>query len=252
MSKLTVRQIKQLLEAQDEISAELLQLLKEDPRVSVRNLYLKYLQRLEQEEKEKIRLQRLYTYERKSVFRNKLVVGLDEVGRGPLAGPVFAAAVILPQNFYIKGLNDSKKLSPAKREELAEQIKENSLAWSIASASVQEIDGLNILNAAQIAMLRALNKLTLKPDYVLVDGNSFPPSVFPVETVVGGDSQCACIAAASILAKVERDRVMVQYAQKFPQYGFEKNKGYGTKEHLLALQRWGPCELHRKTFLKNF
>lgn len=252
MSRLTVEQIKQLLETRNEISSELLQLIEQDPRTTVRRLYLKYKRWKEKEEREKIRLQELYAYEKEPFFHNKLVAGVDEAGRGPLAGPVYAAAVILPSNSYLKDLNDSKKLSQSKREELAAQIKEISLAWSIAAASVKEIDELNILKAAHLAMYRALKKLSIKPDYVLVDGNNFPPCEFQVQTVVGGDSKCACIAAASILAKVERDRIMGQYAKKFPLYGFEKNKGYGTKEHLLAIQTWGPCELHRKTFLKNF
>lgn len=180
------------------------------------------------------------------------ICGVDEAGRGPLAGPVCAAAVILPVNCIIDGLNDSKKLSEKKREALFDVIKEKALAYSIAYGSVGEIEKFNILEATFIAMNRAINSLLPKADYALIDGNRVPKGItVPCETVVKGDSKSYCVAAASILAKVTRDRLMLEYHDKYPQYGFINHKGYGTKEHYEAIGKYGICEIHRPSFLKN-
>lgn len=181
----------------------------------------------------------------------KLICGIDEAGRGPLAGPVCAAAVILPRGLEIPGLDDSKKLSEKKREELFEQIKEKALCYGIAFAEVEEIERLNILGATFLAMNRAFEKLSLKPDAALVDGNRDPGLGLDTRLVVKGDSRCADIAAASILAKVTRDRYMLEMDKLYPQYHFEKHKGYGTKLHYEALRQFGPSPIHRPSFLRK-
>ena len=177
------------------------------------------------------------------------VAGVDEAGRGPLAGPVFAAAVILPKGFRYKGLNDSKQLDPPTREKLALRIKQHAI-WAVAYADVEEIDRLNILWASLEAMVRALNSLSVVPPRVLVDGNKLPRTPFPCEakTVIDGDAKYACIAAASIIAKTERDKYMREICPRYPEYGFGKHFGYSTPEHKAALREHGPCEIHRKSF----
>ena len=177
------------------------------------------------------------------------ICGVDEAGRGPLAGPVCAAAVILPPDFALPGLNDSKKLSEKKRELLFPMIQEKAVAWSVAFASVEEIEELNILRATFLAMNRAISGLDPRPDLALIDGNQNREIAMPNRTVVHGDARCACIAAASILAKVSRDLLMVELAKHYPQYGFEKHKGYGTKAHYEALRAYGPSPVHRPSFL---
>jgi len=177
-----------------------------------------------------------------------LVAGVDEAGRGPLAGPVFAAAVILDDLLPIKGLADSKKLTPKKREYLYDLIKAQALCFCVATASVEEIDQLNILQATLLAMQRAVKGLRLKPTKVLVDGNRLPVLNIRAEAIVKGDSTVPSISAASILAKVERDRWCVEIDAQFPHYGFLAHKGYGTPVHLRALQEHGPCDLHRRSF----
>lgn len=181
----------------------------------------------------------------------KYICGVDEAGRGPLAGPVCAAAVILPSNIEIPGLNDSKKLSDKRRRELMPVIKECALAYGIAFADEGEIDSINILQATFLAMERAISQLSIKPDLALIDGNRDKDFGIPVKTVVHGDSLSASIAAASVLAKVTRDDLMLEMADKYPQYGFEIHKGYGTKAHYAALLQHGPCPIHRMTFLKK-
>lgn len=181
----------------------------------------------------------------------KLICGVDEAGRGPLAGPVCAAAVILPPNVQIPGLNDSKKLSDKKRRELFPIIKEQSIAYAIAFADHKLIDEINILQATFYAMEQAITQLPVKPDLALIDGNRERDFGVPVQTVVHGDSLSASIAAASVLAKVTRDDLMLEMAQAYPQYGFEIHKGYGTKAHYEALAQNGPCPIHRMTFLKK-
>ena len=181
----------------------------------------------------------------------RLICGVDEAGRGPLAGPVCAAAVILPANIDIPGLNDSKKLTDRKRRELFPIICEKAVAYGIAFADHKEIDEINILQATYLAMERAIAKLTVKQEFALIDGNRAKDFGLPIETVVGGDGRSASIAAASILAKVTRDDYMLEMANIYPQYGFEIHKGYGTKTHYEALAENGPCPIHRMTFLKK-
>jgi ribonuclease HII len=181
-----------------------------------------------------------------------LVCGVDEAGRGPLAGPVCAAAVILPETWELPGLNDSKKLTEKKRETLFTLIKEQAVAYGIAFATVEEIEEINILSAALLAMNRAISQLSPAPALALIDGNTTRDIQVPAQSVVGGDGKCACIAAASVLAKVTRDHYMQAQAQLYPQYGFEKHKGYGTKAHYRALEEYGPSPIHRMSFLKKF
>lgn len=180
------------------------------------------------------------------------ICGIDEAGRGPLAGPVCTAAVILPEGLEIPGLNDSKKLTDKKRRELFPIIEGQALAYGIGWASQEEIDDINILQATFLAMSRAVEQLNIRPDLALVDGNRAPTLDLPVETVVKGDSLSASIAAASVLAKVSRDDVMLRMAEEYPGYGFEVHKGYGTKAHYEALRTFGPSPIHRRTFLKKF
>lgn len=181
----------------------------------------------------------------------QILCGVDEAGRGPLAGPVCAAAVILPKETVIEGLNDSKTLSEKKREQLYDVICETAVSYAISFATVAEIEELNILHATQLAMIRAINELDPVPDLALIDGNQAGDIKFPHETVIKGDASCVSIAAASILAKVTRDRFMVEMAEQYPNYHFEKHKGYGTKDHYNALREFGPCPIHRPSFLKK-
>lgn len=191
-------------------------------------------------------------YENKYISQGKnLVCGVDEAGRGPLAGPVCAAAVIMPEGLIIDGVNDSKKLTAKKREKLFDIIKNEAVCYSVAFASASEIDEINILNATHLAMTRAVEGLEKAPEVVLVDGNSLPKWYYNSEAIVKGDAVCHSIACASILAKVSRDRLMLLEAEKYPQYSFEKHKGYGTKVHVQAIKEYGPCPIHRKTFLKK-
>ena len=179
------------------------------------------------------------------------ICGVDEAGRGPLAGPVCAAAVILPLNVEIPGLNDSKKLTDKKRRELFPIICEKAVAYAIAYADHGEIDDINILQATYLAMGRAIQGLSVKPDFALIDGNRATDFGVPLETIVGGDGRSASIAAASVIAKVSRDDLMLKMAELYPQYGFEVHKGYGTKVHYAALVEHGPCPIHRMSFLKK-
>lgn len=180
------------------------------------------------------------------------VCGIDEAGRGPLAGPVCAAACILPQDLQIEGLNDSKKLSAKKREALYDVITEQAIAWAVCLIDEARIDEINILQATFEAMRGAVGKLSVLPDYCLVDGNRDPGLGLPTLTVVKGDAKCATVAAASILAKVTRDRLMVEYDGQYPGYGFAVHKGYGTKAHYAAIDKLGLCPIHRRTFLKSY
>lgn len=181
-----------------------------------------------------------------------VVCGVDEAGRGPLAGPVCASAVILPRDLEIEGLNDSKKLSDKRRRALFNEITAQAVAYGIAFATEQEIDEINILQATFLAMRRALTQLSVQPSVALIDGNRETDFGLPVKTIVKGDSLSANIAAASILAKVTRDDFMLEQAARYPEYGFDVHKGYGTKAHYEALRKYGPCPIHRRTFLKKF
>ena len=180
-----------------------------------------------------------------------LLCGADEAGRGPLAGPVYAAAVILPRGLEIPGLNDSKKLSEKRRETLFDQICEKAISFGIARAEVEEIEEINILNAALLAMNRAIAQLTPQPDLALIDGNKNTGIAVPSRCVIKGDAICADIAAASILAKVSRDRFMLKMAERYPEYAFEQHKGYGTKLHYERLREYGPSPIHRPSFLRK-
>ena len=180
------------------------------------------------------------------------ICGVDEAGRGPLAGPVCAAAVILPEDAVIEGLDDSKKLTEKKRERLYDIIKETAVAYSVAYGTLEEIETVNILEATYLAMNRAIEGLTVKPDFALIDGNRVPRGIkISCETIIKGDSKSMSVAAASVLAKVTRDRLMLEYDKKYPEYNFKKHKGYGTKEHTELIKQYGPCEIHRLSFLKN-
>ena len=192
-----------------------------------------------------------YTHESEKIAKGYTAVcGVDEAGRGPLAGPVCAAAVILPEGLEIEGLNDSKKLSEKRREALYDVIKEKAIAYSIAFASVEEIEEHNILQATFMAMTRAVEGLSIKADYALIDGNKIPPQLqMPADYIIGGDAISASIAAASVLAKVTRDRLMVEMEDIYPGYDFKKHKGYGTKVHREALLELGPSPIHRISFL---
>ncbi|MBQ3261851.1 MAG: ribonuclease HII [Oscillospiraceae bacterium] len=194
----------------------------------------------------------LWDYENELIAAGRgPICGVDEAGRGPLAGPVCAAAVMLPPGLEIPGLNDSKKLTEKKRDALYDLICSSAITYGIAFSSVEEIEELNILGATFLAMRRAVEQLERTPGLVLVDGNRDPGLPYETECVVKGDGKCADIAAASILAKVTRDRYMLEQAERFPQYGFEKHKGYGTAAHYAALREYGPSEIHRPSFLKK-
>ena len=193
-------------------------------------------------------------YSIENEYREKgfnIICGVDEAGRGPLAGPVYAAAVILPSDCVIEGLNDSKKLTEKKREALFDEIKEKALAYGIASADEKEIDEINILNATFLAMKRAIASLSVRPDLALIDGNQKPHTDIEEVTVIKGDAKSMSIAAASVLAKVSRDRFMLEMAEKYPQYEFARHKGYGTKLHYEKIAKYGVCDIHRRTFLKK-
>lgn len=193
-----------------------------------------------------------YSYEKFAMKKGfQVVCGIDEAGRGPLAGPVYAAAVVLPMDLEIDGLNDSKKLTEKKREVLFDIICKKAISYSIGIATEEEIDEINILNATFLAMRRAVDGLSVKPDYALIDGNQHPGLLIPDETVVKGDGKSMSIAAASILAKVSRDRFMLDIAKKYPEYCFEKHKGYGTKLHYEMIEKHGVSPVHRRSFLKK-
>lgn len=192
-------------------------------------------------------------YENKALEQGfEIICGIDEAGRGPLAGPVYAAAVILPKGHIIEGVNDSKKLSEKKREQLFDKILDECVSFGIGIADEKEIDEINILQATFLAMRRAVDNLNVKPDIALIDGNKKPGLDIEQWDIVKGDSKSASISAASILAKVSRDRYMLEMAEKYPEYQFEKHKGYGTKLHYEMIEKYGVSPIHRKTFLKKF
>ena len=206
------------------------------------------------QEKLKAERQRLYImteYERKYP-EYSFICGIDEAGRGPLAGPVCAGAVILPKDCEILYLNDSKKLSEKRRDALYDEIKEKAIAWAVGFADEKRIDEINILQATYEAMREAINNLSQKPDILLNDALIIPEVNIPQEEIIKGDAKSVSIAAASIMAKVTRDRLMAQYDEKYPQYGFAKHKGYGTKQHIEAIKQFGPCPIHRMTFIGKF
>ena len=246
-----ISEVKELLN-QDGISEEILSELKKDERSGVQKLLISYAKKQEK------KLFYKKEYEKKSFYENKCynngckyICGIDEVGRGPLAGPVVAAAVILKQDSYFEGLNDSKKLSEHKREELSEIIKEKALSYSISMCDSKEIDEKGIGYCNNDVFIKACEGLSIKPDLVLSDGYLIKNFNGENKHVIKGDTKSACIACASIIAKVYRDNIMKKYHKKYPQYDFEKNVGYGTKTHVDALKEVGPTEIHRMSFLKN-
>lgn len=249
LAGLSVAEIKRLAGIPGGISQEMMESMADDPRAGVRELYRRLKRAESLLEAENKRLAKMFLYEED--FRAKgigLVAGVDEAGRGPLAGPVVAAAVILPDQAHLPDLNDSKKLTAPAREALAGQIKKVSLAWAIGMSTVEEIYNLNIHQAGLEAMKKAVLALDASPACVLVDGFKIPGLELFQMPLAGGDGLSASIAAASILAKVTRDALMDSYHQLYPQYGFDRHKGYATPDHLDALARYGPCPIHRNGF----
>lgn len=222
-----------------------------DERTAVRKLAEKYQKHLDVLQKERERMYALFEFER-SYPQYEFICGVDEAGRGPWVGPVVAGAVILPRDCDILYINDSKKLSEAKREELYEVIKEKAVSWAVGSASEKRIDEINILQATYEAMREAISKLSPKPQLSLNDAVIIPQIKIPQVKIIKGDAKSASIGAASIMAKVTRDRMLVEYDKLYPEFQFAKNKGYGTKDHIEALKKYGPTPIHRRTFIKNY
>lgn len=248
----TISEIKKELEAADALQREeLLQVYKEDTRTGVISLVRRYEKEKEKLEKEKQRMEQMMVYERKYNHVG-YICGIDEVGRGPLAGPVVAGAVILPEDCDILWINDSKQLSEKKREELYDVIMEKAVAVGVGYASPARIDEINILQATYEAMREAVSKLSVRPQILLNDAVTIPGVEIPQVPIIKGDAKSASIAAASIIAKVTRDRLMVEYDKIMPEYGFASNKGYGAQVHIEALKKYGPSPIHRASFIKNF
>lgn len=222
-----------------------------DDRAGVKKLVEQTRKRLDTLKGERVRMYKMFEYERK-YSACEYICGIDEVGRGPLAGPVVAAAVILPKDCDILYLNDSKQLTPKKREVLYDEIMDKAVSVGVGMANEKVIDEINVLNADYEAMKQAISKLSVKPQLLLNDAVSIPGVDIAQVGIIKGDTLSASIAAASIIAKVTRDRLMVEYDSVYPGYGFSKNMGYGTAEHIAALRKIGPCAIHRKTFIKNF
>lgn len=221
-----------------------------DPRKSVQDIIKRAEKRLEREAAEIRRLYDMHAFERE--YPGKYICGIDEVGRGPLAGPVSACAVIMKNDSMIPGINDSKKLSESMREKLYDEIVKDAVCFHVASVDNEEIDRINILNATKKAMTEAVNSLSVKPDVLLIDAVHLPETDILQRSIIKGDAKSYSIACASILAKVTRDRMMKEYDRKYPEYGFSENKGYGTRKHTEAIERFGPCPIHRRTFIGKF
>lgn len=230
---------------------ELIEVYRQDERVGIKKEIEKAEKKIRDFKAEKERIYQLSRYEREYASYHS-ICGIDEVGRGPLAGPVVAAAVILPKECDILYINDSKKLSEKKREELYDEIMEKSLAVGIGLVSPERIDEINILQATYEAMRKAINNLSILPDILLNDAVTIPGVSYPQVPIIKGDAKSISIGAASIVAKVTRDRLMVEYDKVFPQYGFASNKGYGARTHIEALKEYGPTPIHRRSFIKNF
>ena len=224
---------------------------REDSRSGVQKLILQYEKKIKALEAEKLRMEQMMQYEHKYEHLGYLC-GIDEVGRGPLAGPVVACAVILPKDCDILWLNDSKKLTAKKREELYDVIMEGAVSVGIGMASPERIDEINILQATYEAMRQAVSKLSVQPQLLLNDAVTIPGIQIPQVPIIKGDAKSVSIAAASIVAKVTRDRMMEEYDKTFPEYGFASNKGYGAQMHIEALKKYGPCPIHRRTFITHF
>lgn len=252
MNKKSISQIKEEFEQADAAQrAVLYEVYSSDDRAGVKKLVSAYRKKEEALQKECMRLEDMRSFEHKySTY--SLICGIDEAGRGPLAGPVVAGAVILPKDCEILYLNDSKKLSPAKREALYEEIMEKAEAVGVGMASPARIDEINILQATYEAMREAVYNLGVTPELLLNDAVTIPDVSIPQVPIIKGDAKSVSIAAASIIAKVTRDRLMVQYDEILPGYGFARHKGYGSKDHIEAIRRLGPTPIHRQTFIKNF
>ncbi|HHW38863.1 MAG TPA: ribonuclease HII [Bacillales bacterium] len=245
----TIKEIEEIFRnGEDLLGEKFLAEVKSDQRKGVQLLYSKWLKNKEEERKLKDK------FEQMSIYENELrcqhinrIAGVDEVGRGPLAGPVVCAAVILGENFYLPGINDSKAISEKKREQFYEYIMKNARSVGIGSASANEIDELNIYQATKLAMTRAIQQLEIPPEYLLIDAMKLPLSI-PQKSIIKGDAKSISIAAGSIVAKVTRDRYMKELGEKYPQYGFESHRGYGTSQHLQAIEKYGVIEEHRRSF----
>lgn len=247
---LSIKEIKQQFEqAGREQWNTLFSLYKMDERSGVQKLIVQYEKKLQVYEKEQRRLEKMLEFERKYGDDFSCICGIDEAGRGPFAGPVVAGAVVLPPALKIEGLNDSKKVSPKRREELFEEIQEKAVSVGVGLSSPARIDEINILQATYEAMRHAVEDLDVVPDLLLNDAVTIPQLPIKQVGIIKGDARSLSIAAASIVAKVTRDRLMVEYAELYPEYGFERNKGYGSEEHRAALKVHGPCPIHRATFI---
>lgn len=248
MNTLTIQEIKELLETIKDENDDVILSLTKDSRKGVQTVLNKWKKDRQKEREEIIRYQSMMQYENEAKSEGyQLIAGIDEVGRGPLAGPVVSAAVILPDYHFLKGLNDSKKLSETKRLELYEAIKENAISYSVGIINPDEIDRINIYEATKKSMLAALQNLSIKPEFLLLDAIELN-SIYPERSLIKGDSKSVSIAAASIIAKVTRDKIMEEAHRLYPNYGFDKHVGYGTKFHLEAIEKYGPCPIHRKSF----
>lgn len=223
-----------------------------DERSGVKNLIFSYQKKQIAYEKELLRLETMLAFEKKYGDEYECICGIDEAGRGPLAGPVVAGAVVLPKNCKILYLNDSKKLSAKRRDELFDEIREKAISYGIGMSSPAQIDSINILQATYEAMRLAIEDLEVVPDLLLNDVVTIPQVPIKQIAIIKGDAKSLSIAAASVMAKVSRDRLMVQYAEMYPEYGFEGHKGYGSAAHIEAIKKYGPCPIHRLTFIKNF
>lgn len=249
----SIKEIKQIFEqSQRETWQELFEQYQQDSRSGVAKLVAQYQRKRAAYEKEQERLEHMLEFERKYGHEFHCICGIDEAGRGPFAGPVVAGAVILPVGLKIEGLNDSKQVSAKRREELFEEIQEKAVSYAVGMSSPERIDEINILQATYEAMRKAIASLSVPPDLLLNDAVTIPEVPVKQVAIVKGDGRSLSIAAASIMAKVTRDRMMKEYAQIYPEYSFEKNKGYGSAEHREALKKYGPCPIHRKTFIHNW
>ena len=247
--KMSIKEWEQKLKSsEDNELIHLLKILSEDERQGAQKLFQSFSKRLAREEAERTRLKLMHTYEEQCQAQGKtLIAGVDEVGRGPLAGPVVAAAVILPIGYMLPGVNDSKKLSEKKRDALYEIIMKDAISYSVHLVQPDQIDAINIYQASKLAMTEAISSLHVRPDQLLIDAMEVPLAIDQLK-IIKGDEKSISIAAASIVAKVTRDRYMQNLHEKYPQYGLNSNMGYGTKEHLHALQQFGPTDIHRRSF----
>lgn len=244
----TIKEIEEIFRNSEAFGEEFLAEVKRDKRKGVQLLYSKWLRQKEEEKKLKDKFKQMSMFENELRHQNiHRIAGIDEVGRGPLAGPVVCAAVVLGENFFLPGINDSKALSEKKREQFYEYIMEHALSVGIGSASAKEIDELNIYQATKLAMTRAIKNLEVLPEYLLIDAMELPLPI-PQKSIIKGDAKSISIAASSIVAKVTRDRFMKELGKKYPQYGFESHMGYGTSQHLQSIESYGVIDEHRRSF----